>query len=76
MAQSVEWDTDPEPETIGTLVKWFEEAENHLTEGPDVVDYISTRWVYLIEKVAEAQGVPPGWLAYMISTLAVEDALA
>lgn len=73
MSRAPEWDTTPT--TIGQAVLWFEEADKHLGEGPDMVEYISHRWLYIIDTLAQEQGVRPGWLAYMISTLVVEDGL-
>ena len=55
------------------MVDWFIEAEKHL-DDPMMRDYVGTRWGYLITVLADAQGVPAGWLAYSISSLVVEAA--
>lgn len=66
------WDYDPE--TIGQLVDWFATAEDHLDDNENSRDYIGTRWAWHVRRLAEEQGVPPGWLSYMVSALVVEGA--
>lgn len=65
-----EWDRK-DPKTIGQLVDWFIEAEKHLDE-PNLRDYVGGRWAHHVATLAEEQGVPAGWLAYMTSSLVVE----
>lgn len=65
-----EWDRE-DPATIGQLVEWFIEAEKNLDE-PHMKEYVSGRWVYHVNRIAEEQGVTAGWLSYMVSSLVVE----
>jgi len=71
---AVEYGQDPETMTLRDVVEWYKKvvaASKRLGTATSMeVKHVDQAWGHLMQKIAEREGVPQGFLAYLLTELA------
>jgi hypothetical protein len=59
--------------TIRQAVEWWKDMIRITPMSGDEAEYIDGRWGWIVKTIADREGVPAGWLSYLISEMAYQE---
>jgi len=67
-------DKEPEEFTLRDAVEWFKKVGREVPEANFAEQkYLNQRWAHMCTVIAKREGVPPGYMSYLLNELAVNE---